>query len=63
MIRWILLGLGIVGLILMALNVALTIGIIERHPFEWLAGSLALCWASTLWAPEPIPFRRREVQG
>lgn len=56
MVRLILLIVGLVLLALMALNVALEISLIGRHPFEWLAGGLFFCWASTLPWPD-VPRR------
>ncbi len=62
MIRLVLLVVGLVGLALLGLNVLLTIGIITRHPFEWLAASLFFCWASTLPLPAYDVRGRRVVR-
>jgi len=58
MIRLILLIIAIVMFALLGLNVALTIGVITRHPLEWLGGGLAFYAASALPLPDYDPRGR-----
>ncbi len=60
MIRWILLLIAVVMFALLGLNVALEIGIITRHPFEWLGGAFAFLTLSYLPFPDYMPRRRGE---
>ncbi len=62
MIRFILLLIALVMFALLGLNVMLTIGIITRHPFEWLGGAFAFLTLSYFPFPDYDRRGRRVVQ-